>query len=905
MACLLSIMQTSAPCGFFFSPFSVIRFLCIHYPMYLKQLSIQGFKSFANKTVLEFRPPAHQKESKGITAIIGPNGSGKSNIADSIRWALGEQSLKLLRGKKSEDIIFGGSQKASRLSRAEVSITIDNSDRSADIEYEQLIITRRLYRNGESEYLLNGSPTQLSAIQLLLAQAHIGQKNYAVIGQGMIDAVLIAGANDRKEFFDEATGVKQFQIKRDVAARKLNRTTQALTETTLLLQEIEPRLKLLDRQVKRWHQREEIATNLHSLEQSYYSYLWHEVNSQHKLETTVAQELQTQLEQNEQSIKILHKEFDDLTKTQSSENFETLQAQQRALHHHIQTLRQEKTRIEHQYEHQLEIHGHGDIAWIHKRAQDIQDERVQTESNANELTAQHNNIKAALDTILTQEHRIHEKISQHKDRMKRMEIMLQNLSPHELQQELHKLIREHDALIQETNHAVIQQKIKAISERLKILAEKISPQRATAHELVAAQHDLERLLTERDSITQHIQNHNLELSVVAQQLKLTKERYEHLSHEHTTLTTKLQLARGATPQSAEKIKKQLSIMETQLQELQKQSLDIEQKISELYRADQRRNTEMARVQSAMRDASEANHTTEHLLHERAVTIARLEQKKEDLLHEMKQELSVELYTTIITMETAPPLHATDTASLIPHIQRLRKQLEHIGEVDETIVSEHTETQNRFVFLSEQSKDLYSSTNHLQRIIRELDEKIETQFAKSFKQINEHFNHYFKILFGGGKATLSYHKRTEGFANIKTDEQLITDTHHDLSQENLIGTEITEIDITACPPHKKITTITALSGGERSLTAIALLCAIIASHPAPFIVLDEVDAALDEANSERFATILEDLSHLTQFIAITHNRATMHKANLLYGVTMNEDASSRLFSVQLEDIQPMK
>ncbi len=894
--------------------------------MYLKQLSIQGFKSFAHKTVLEFRPPLptpipyqegdKERYAKGITAIIGPNGSGKSNIADSIRWVLGEQSLKLLRGKKSEDIIFGGSQKTSRLSRAEVTIIIDNSDRSADIEYEELMITRRLYRNGESEYLLNGAPAQLSVIQLLLSQAHIGQKNYAVIGQGMIDAVLVASSHDRKEFFDEATGVKPFQIKRDTAARKLIRTTQALEETHLLLHEIEPRLKLLERQVKRWHQREEIAMQLHALEQSYYGSMWHALHTELAQETNVAQELQTQLNHNIRTITALQKEFDALALAKPA-NFEDMQTKQRAIQRHINTLHEEKIRTEQQYEHQLETHGQGDIAWIHKRTQEIQALLTQAELTASQLNTEQKHTALLIKDDQEAETLITKKITHHKESMKRIETMLQAISPQELQQELHALIQEPDALVAETDHKTIKQKISAITER-----------RKNAQELVSSQHELEQLFAQREHISQQLHTHYLEQNVTAQKLQLAKEQYEQLHHQLNALTTKLRLGEGQTPISAEKIRKQLHTTEAQLAELQKQELNIEQNISEMHKADQRRNTEMARLQAAIRDSSALNHEKEDMLHERRITIARIEQRKEDLIREMKQELGTERYTHVV--ETKYQGVLSNTAPLLPQIQRLRKQLEQIGEVDETIVSEHTETRDRFVFLSKQAKDLHSSINHLQHITRELDEKIETQFAQSFKHINQHFSHYFKTLFGGGKATLTYKKIEKpddtapqtlasergrgrppssviGEENVAVASHLLRKEDQPLLVADDGGVKwsgnalsSTEIQITASPPNKKVGNITALSGGERSLTAIALLCAIITSNPAPFIVLDEVDAALDEANSERFATILENLSHLTQFIAITHNRSTMHKAHLLYGVTMNEDASSRLFSVKLEE-----
>jgi chromosome segregation protein len=188
--------------------------------MFLEKLEIQGLKSFANKNELVF-PGMLDGTKRGITAIVGPNGSGKSNVADAVRWALGEQSMKTLRGKKSEDVIFSGSDKKGKLSMAEVSMHLNNEDGKAPIDYSQLVITRRLYRNGESEYLINNNRVRLSDIQMLLAKAKFGQKTYSVIGQGMVEGFLNTTLAERKEFFDEATGVKQYQIKRDDALNKL------------------------------------------------------------------------------------------------------------------------------------------------------------------------------------------------------------------------------------------------------------------------------------------------------------------------------------------------------------------------------------------------------------------------------------------------------------------------------------------------------------------------------------------------------------------------------------------------------------------------------------------------------------------------------------------------------------
>ncbi|RMG76345.1 MAG: hypothetical protein D6707_12395, partial [Bacteroidetes bacterium] len=240
--------------------------------MYLKRLEIQGFKTFAKKTVLNF--PNNKNGKRALTVIVGPNGSGKSNTADAIRWCLGEQSMKLLRGKKAEDIIFSGSKQKAKSGFAEVSLVFNNEDKAMPIDFNEVTITRRLFRDGSSEYLLNNKAVRLADIQILLAQAGIGQRSYTVIGQGMIDHILTASPEERKLFFDDATGVRGFQIKRHQAVLKLKKAGENLFEVEMLLQEIKPRLSSLKRQVKRLEQREEIEKELRRIQRLYFGSLW-------------------------------------------------------------------------------------------------------------------------------------------------------------------------------------------------------------------------------------------------------------------------------------------------------------------------------------------------------------------------------------------------------------------------------------------------------------------------------------------------------------------------------------------------------------------------------------------------------------------------------------------------------
>jgi chromosome segregation protein len=222
--------------------------------MYLKRLEIQGFKSFAQKTTMEF--------GKGVIAIVGPNGSGKSNVADSLRWVLGEQSAKLIRGKKSDDVIYAGSDKKARMGFAEVFATFDNSDRRIPLDAAEVSIGRRIDRSGESEYLINGQKMRLLDIIDLVLKSNIGTSRYTVIGQGTIDQMILAGPQETKNILDEASGVKSYYMKREKTLRRLEQTAQNLMRAEDLIAEIEPRLKSLRRQAKKMEARAEFEQEL-------------------------------------------------------------------------------------------------------------------------------------------------------------------------------------------------------------------------------------------------------------------------------------------------------------------------------------------------------------------------------------------------------------------------------------------------------------------------------------------------------------------------------------------------------------------------------------------------------------------------------------------------------------------
>ncbi len=306
--------------------------------------------------------------------------------------------------------------------------------------------------------------------------------------------------------------------------------------------------------------------------------------------------------------------------------------------------------------------------------------------------------------------------------------------------------------------------------------------------------------------------------------------------------------------------------------------------------------------------SEYNSISQELSNVR-IELAKFETKMEDLMNEIHGELKDSLW-----LKDASSHEHIDPQSSLNEIHSLKHQLDLIGGIDPETVKEYTETKERFDFLDTQTQDLKKSIEGLRTVIEELDETIHRQFDISFKNINRDFQKYFYILFNGGKADLVLIKETEKEeketekleAAMEGVEIIEQESEEDKAIKKLLkGTSekvIKGVEIIATPPGKKLKSISMLSGGERALTSIALICAIISTNPSPFVVLDEVEAALDEANSDRFSFIVDQLSHKTQFIIITHNRSTMHRASVLYGVTMGDDGVSKLLSLKMEEAE---
>lgn len=767
--------------------------------MYLKKIELSGFKSFARKTTLEFLPSCNFSGGKkhcGITTIVGPNGSGKSNIADAIRWTMGEQSMKNLRGKKSEDVIFAGSGKKARLGSAWVTLYFDNHDKQIPLEFSEVAITRKLFRNGDSEYLINGSRARLIDIIDLLAKAGVGKESYCVINQGMSDAVLSASPAERKVVLEDAAGVKQYQIKKERAIRKLESTRNNLQRVGDLINEIAPHLRMLKRQADKAQKGKELAAQLREKQLKLFSYLWH--TFQKEKESLSA-------EKNDAGARMMNvqreadKIGDELNKeAKEARNFQKLEA----LEKKREELRGQLNALE------------KELVIAEGRLEIEKEKMIQTE------IIEH--IPVDLGFVRT-----------------RLE------------------------------------KIRSDQEKLIVRLEKVE----NLEELRDLKEFALAIREELYDLYQTAGKENIEIKKdLSGEVKAREEKIKNLS-----------AICGKTREKIDAQKKEVEQTEKAISEEGERSKKLREKFFELEILLRAKQDELGKFKDRFSEAK--------------INLAKIEVREEDLTREIESELKANPGGLKYDGSEI------DRDHLEREIAKIKIHLEQAGGIDPLVVEEYEETKKRFEFLSQESDDLKNAIKSLMEVVKEMEEKIKKVFDEAFEQINKEFTKYFRIIFGGGNAHLIKSKVQS--RKLKAEELEMAEEAPTIAESDIggptaepVGQEIKEeigVDIFACPPGKKIANLNMLSGGERSLTSIALLFAIISHNPPPFAVLDEVEAALDEANSRRFGRILQELSGDTQFIIITHNRETMRQASLLYGVTMGEDGISKLLSVKLDQV----
>jgi chromosome segregation protein len=770
--------------------FSTFYLLSYTERMQLKSLELTGFKSFGKKSELEFSTP--------ITAVVGPNGSGKSNAAESFRFVLGEQSMKSLRGKKGEDLIWGGSGELPRANRASVKLVFDNKDRLVNIDFDEVAIERVVYRDGVNEYLLNGSKVRLKDITEMLAGANIGASGHHIISQGEADRVLAASPRERKQMIEDALGLRIYQYKKDESQKKLEKTRENKAQVEALRRENGPHLKFLERQVKKLEKARELRVDL---VRAYHEYLKRE----------------------EQYLTV---ERESLSGARDEPTRKLKEANER-----VQEIRE-----------QLEEAKKGDRE---------SEELLSLEKNLSkrrEEQASHTRAVGRIEGQIAFEERRLEEEAKRAAQEEGQPVPYREAR--DLWEDLTHIFDHAQGRSGVTMDAVVD----ALHKAQSCLAKFIERHVARSESYEPDTRELDRLRVAKNEAESEIDRVVLAIQDIDSEIRALKETVEKSKDENRGLERELFSLMAAQTE----IRSTLSRVDALESTLRREEEEFKREIGEgiaLIGRDVMGYKDIIIPESGTIDL-DANGASEERTRQ----------------YERKREL-----------------------------EKLKIRLEEMGGASaDEITKEYTEVKERDEFLERELVDLDKSTESLENLIKELEKELSDRFKKGVEDIGKQFGEFFTLMFGGGSAKLTVvaaEKKRRGIVATLLGEDPGEQTDDDGSVDP-VAEEGVEVEVSL--PKKRVQSLLMLSGGERTLTSIALIFAMSQVNPPPFLILDETDAALDEANSRRYGDMITNLSQKSQLILITHNRETMSRAGVLYGITMGMDGVSRVLTVKLDD-----
>ena len=971
--------------------------------MRLKSIKINGFKSFADKTEIEFKTD--------ITAVVGPNGSGKSNIVDAVRWVLGEQSVKSLRGTNSmNDCIFQGSEKRNASKRCEVTLTFDNSTKFLNTDLSEVEIKRILYSSGENEYYINNSKVKLKDITNILLDSGIGINSFNIISQGNIEEIIKSKPIDRRTILENASGVLKYKNRKIESIKKLDKTKDNISKIELVINELKTSLEPLKKQsedAKLYlsYQNDlkdlDIALAVYDIDniKKDYDKLNEEIDELEKEKLSI----ETSSNKANNDIEVLNKESLDLEAKINKLNDDILVIKDSISkkNNELSLLKEkEKLNIKKDSLKENIIKSKEEEVSL---TSSLEKEKFHLNELLSSLKELENNLKKINNeltikevTNIKEENELNSKKKDYYNlslEIKALENSIRNndFMPYAVKNILNnprlkgindvisKLISYEDlydtaittALGASRNFIVTDNEENARDAINYLKKEKLG--RATFFPLniiksrkinnikldkedgyIGIASDLVKYDLKYSNIIENVlgniiivnsvddfknvgnkTNHLYKLVSLSGDvmhpggsltggfnnnttsdnisLKNKKKEFENLEKDIEKLNMKIDQYNSfkiSNKQDEEKLLKDISIKNNEiynvkinisnlenhlnnikdvikssnslledniskdllsiLDSIKEEEIELEKNIASLNMYKNKKSdisSKIALLNKEYHDQNSKVYKVNESLKNKQIEISKYDTKMDYLLNLLNEEYH-------LTYEKASNTYSLDIDSNLARekVKVLRSKIKALGMVNLGSISEYERINERYTFLDKQRKDLEDSSNDLLGVITEMDKIMEERLIDSFKKINEEFKKTFNKLFNGGHGELV------------------------LTSDNILETGI---DIIASPPGKSLNNINLLSGGEKTLTAISLLFAILNVYPVPFCILDEVEAALDEANVERFGKFLNELKEKSEFILITHKKKTMEYANTLYGITMEEKGVSKVVSVKLD------
>lgn len=980
--------------------------------MYLKKIVAQGFKSFADKTTIEL--------NNGIIGIVGPNGSGKSNVVDAVRWVLGEQSVKSLRGDGNmTDVIFSGSKSRNSSNVASVTLIFDNSDSYLSLPYTEVSIKRRVYKDGTNEYYLNNEKCRLKDVVNILLDSGIAKESFNIISQGKIEEIIASKPNERRVVFEEAAGVLKYKRRKEESLRKLEKTHSNMQRVNDIISELEIQVEPLKEQKEKAIEYGMLKDELSNIEIALVANDITNINYKYQDKKEIVEKLNNELielsnknrgndvtiEQNRVEItklenKIKEKQNELLNVTAEVEKIngqkqiilerKKYQVDDIKLHNNILELKENLLKID------TEINSvNNEIKLFNEELSQCNSKLIEEENILNQIKEQKNNIQILLTNKLKENNYNQNKIETLKQNIENngtLPYSVRNILSNPKLKGIHNVIgnlidtndkykkaisvslgsasstivADNENSIKEAinylknnnigratffplniiksrtidsetkllidGEKVISTADKLIKYDLKYkniienqfgnvivcnnldsaneLSKKINHKYKVVtldgellhvggaitggndsrqNNIISIKYEYEQAIKNEEKLENEIKDFEVEINNIDEKIKISEEKIYLINKEKINIESKISDKKNKNSDlllrkdsvnleikgtnnllNNSLDKEEEEILNSYYNTLNKKS-DIENELNILNNKKEDLNDQVQQYEHLLKRENSIYNQKSNELKEAEIEVNRMDVKLDNLLNLLNE-------TYNMTYEKATSLYKLelDSESARSKVGTLKKKLKDLGEVNLAAPSEYEKVSTRYEFLISQREDLVKAENTLLEIIKEMDSVMKNEFINTFNIINKNFTETFKELFKGGTAELKL-----------TDESDLLETG---------------IEIVASPPGKKLTSISLLSGGEKTFTAISLLFAILKSRPVPFCILDEVEAALDEVNVDSFGQYINGLKNKTQFILITHKKKTMEYVDLLYGITMQESGVSKLVSVKLEEIK---
>tara|TARA_Y100000768_G_scaffold15903_2_gene11089 strand:- start:1038 stop:3818 length:2781 start_codon:yes stop_codon:yes gene_type:complete len=922
--------------------------------MRLSKIKLSGFKTFVDTTTLDF--------PSNLTGIVGPNGCGKSNIIDAIRWVMGESSARNLRGDTMDDVIFSGSSSRSEVSHASIELIFDNSSNKLDskfAKFSEIVIRREANRDGTSTYYLNSTRCRRKDIREVFLGTGLGPRSYAIIEQGMISKIIDSKPDELRTYLEEAAGISKYKEKRRETELRLKHTSDNLGRLNDIMKEINSSLTKLQKQANdaelyKSLKKEEEDLRLKIIAKKIIHYDDNLDSAQKK-----NKEYLLEKDKYDSVISGFNTEIENLRLSRDQEQEEYNKIQSQSFHIAAEIARAEKD-IE--YTQQIETSKQDNINDINRDIEKIQKEidnlkskeksnHIQIEkseqekkilnekiknidkeikdivfslqnwqSNFNKFLSEKIDLekkieleKSKIESYIENITNLEKRLSKYKDvddvkaesniQIELLDIseqyqnklinfkvdfdrQLKNVPNNDkkiLNKLLNNLVDEFKKIIikiKENNKSIAQQ-TREIKDNIKNYKEKIiasenilikydanyqnyeKQKNVLEKQKIDLKQNQDKLNWKYNELTENLNSNNVKITTFKTEISSYSDNLRKCNADIDVLTSKKQELLSNDNQSTQADAGKLNSFLNDKKEKDLELVSVQDKITSI-------DNSIKNNEDKIREISNIQKTLNEDIGKNNIELAEIKTNKSSLIE--NSDLDKDLILSAIKHIDDEPLEHNEK-----NLSETKTKIEKLGAINLAAINELKEYQDRKVYLDKQYNDITKSIETLQKAIKKIDSETKSKFKETFDAINTNLSYFFPKIFGGGKSYLEL-----------TDSDLLN----------------TGVNIMAKPPGKLVKNLNLLSGGEKAGTGIAFVFSIFRINPAPFCLLDEVDAPLDEANNERFCNVVKEMSHSVQFIFITHNKSTMQMADVLSGVTMREAGVSKLVSVNVDDAVKM-